>query len=171
MSKEQVQWAAPSPLWPIAAGTSDIALRRNALRKPVILRFAADTFMDDFVNLLETDPSRTHELVATPEIILSTPDNLKFEIIEEIHQALAKDFEVITVDGARALFPNGWGLVRASNTQPAITLRFEAYTREQIVEYMRRFKDLLDHHPEIDQSRFVSVIDSYSQEAPTSTGH
>lgn len=112
------------------------------------------------------------KLVATPEIILSTPDNLKFEIIEEIHQALAQDFEVITVDGARALFPNGWGLVRASNTQPAITLRFEAYTREQIVEYMRRFKDLLDHHPEIDQSRFVSLIDTYSQEAPTtSTGH
>ena len=67
MANEQVQWAAPSPLWPIAAGTSDIALRRNALRKPVILRFAADTFMDDFVNLLETDPSRMHEFVATPE--------------------------------------------------------------------------------------------------------
>jgi len=67
MAKDQVQWAAPSPLWPIAAGTSDINLRRNALRKPVILRFAADTFMDDFVNLLETDPSRMHELVATPE--------------------------------------------------------------------------------------------------------
>ncbi|HSE15973.1 MAG TPA: hypothetical protein VLB46_02910 [Pyrinomonadaceae bacterium] len=67
MAKDQVQWAAPSPLWPIAAGTSDIAQRRNALRKPVLLRFAADTFMDDFVNLLETDPSRMHELVATPE--------------------------------------------------------------------------------------------------------
>ena len=67
MANDQVQWTAPSPLWPIAAGTSDIALRRNALRKPVILRFAADTFMDDFVNLLETDPSRMHELVATPE--------------------------------------------------------------------------------------------------------
>ena len=67
MAKDQVQWAAPSPLWPIAAGASDIALRRNALRKPVILRFAADTFMDDFVNLLETDPSRMHELVAIPE--------------------------------------------------------------------------------------------------------
>ena len=67
MAKEQVQWVAPSPLWPIAAGSSDLALRRNALRKPVILRFAADTFMDDFVNLLETDPSRMHELVAIPE--------------------------------------------------------------------------------------------------------
>jgi hypothetical protein len=67
MANDQVQWAAPSPLWPIAAGTSDISLRRNALRKPVILRFAADTFMDDFVNLLEADPSRMHELVAVPE--------------------------------------------------------------------------------------------------------
>src|SRR5215207_3441601 len=67
MANDQVQWTAPSPLWPIAAGTSDIALRRNALRKPVLLRFAADTFMDDFVNLLETDPSRMHELVAIPE--------------------------------------------------------------------------------------------------------
>ena len=67
MAKDQVQWTAPSPLWPIAAGTSDIAQRRNALRKPVILRFAADTFMDDFVNLLETNPSRMHELVAIPE--------------------------------------------------------------------------------------------------------
>ena len=67
MAKEQVQWAAPAPLWPVAAGASDVALRRNALRKPVILRFAADTFMDDFIKLLETDPSRMHELIATPE--------------------------------------------------------------------------------------------------------
>jgi hypothetical protein len=67
MAKDQVQWATPAPLWPIAAGANDIALRRNALRKPVILRFAADTFMDDFIKLLESDPGRLHELVATPE--------------------------------------------------------------------------------------------------------
>ena len=67
MAKEQVQWAAPSPLWPIAAGASDITLRRNVLRKPAIFRFAADTFMDDFISLLETNPGRLHELVATPE--------------------------------------------------------------------------------------------------------
>ncbi|MBC8099659.1 MAG: phosphomannomutase/phosphoglucomutase, partial [Armatimonadetes bacterium] len=84
------------------------------------------------------------KLVATPEIILSAPDDTKFAIIDEIGAALAKDYEVITVDGARALFEHGWGLVRASNTQPAITLRFEAYERAQIVEYMGRFKALLD---------------------------
>jgi hypothetical protein len=67
MANEQIQWAAPAPLWPIAAGAADIALRRNALRKPAILRFAADTFMDDFIKLLETDPSRLHEFVAVPE--------------------------------------------------------------------------------------------------------
>ena len=67
MAKDQVQWAAPSPLWPIAAGANDINLRRNVLRKPVILRFAADTFMEDFIKLLETDPARLPELVATPE--------------------------------------------------------------------------------------------------------
>ena len=67
MAKEQVQWTAPSPLWPVAAGATDIASRRNALRKPVILRFAADTFMEDFIKLLETDPSRMSELIAIPE--------------------------------------------------------------------------------------------------------
>lgn len=67
MAKDQVQWTAPAPLWPLAAGAGDITLRRNVLRKPVILRFAADTFMEDFIKLLETDPARLPELVATPE--------------------------------------------------------------------------------------------------------
>lgn len=102
------------------------------------------------------------KLVATPEIILSAPDNVKFAIIEEIQAELAKKYEMITVDGARAVFENGWGLVRASNTQPAITLRFEAYERPQIVEYMKRFKALLDKHPEIDQSKFEQQIAAFS---------
>ncbi|MDX1994407.1 MAG: phosphomannomutase/phosphoglucomutase, partial [bacterium] len=104
------------------------------------------------------------KLVATPEIILSAPDSVKFEIIEEIQQELARNFEVVTVDGARAVFENGWGLVRASNTQPAITLRFEAYTREQILEYMGRFKELLNKHPEIDQEKFDLVIETFKAE-------
>lgn len=103
------------------------------------------------------------KLVATPEIILSAPDNVKFAIIDEIQHELEKDYEVITVDGARAVFENGWGLVRASNTQPAITLRFEAYEKPQIVEYMKRFKALLDTHPEIDQSKFEEQIKAFSK--------
>ncbi len=101
------------------------------------------------------------KLVATPEIILTAPDAVKFTIIDEIQAELAKNYEVVTVDGARAVFENGWGLVRASNTQPAITLRFEAYTNDQIIEYMERFKALLNTHPEIDQTKFDSVIASF----------
>ena len=62
----------------------------------------------------------------------------------------------------RAEFENGWGLVRASNTQPAITLRFEAYERPQIVEYMQRFKTLLDKYPVIDQTKFEVQIEKFS---------
>jgi len=102
------------------------------------------------------------KLEATPEIILSAPDNLKFKMIEEMTEVLDKDYEVVTVDGARVLFENGWGLVRASNTQPAVTLRFEAYTREQIVKYMKIFKEQLDNYPEIDKSKFEAQIEAFS---------
>ena len=101
------------------------------------------------------------KLEATPEIILSTPDNLKFKMIEEMTVVLDKDYEIVTVDGARVLFKNGWGLVRASNTQPAVTLRFEAYTREQISEYMQIFKAQLNKYPEIDQTNFDKQIDAF----------
>lgn len=101
-------------------------------------------------------------LIATPEIILSAPDNLKFKIIEEITEALDKDYEVVTVDGARAVFEEGWGLIRASNTQPAITLRFEAHTEEQLVEYMTKFKEQLDKYDEIDTTKFDKVYQNFA---------
>jgi phosphomannomutase/phosphoglucomutase len=101
-------------------------------------------------------------LIATPEIILDAPDNVKFTIIDEIKNELEKTYEVIDVDGARAAFENGWGLVRASNTQPAITLRFEAHTRPQIVEYMQRFKAQLDKYPEINQAKLVTQIQAFT---------
>lgn len=102
------------------------------------------------------------KLFATPEVIMSAPDAVKFQIIEEIGAALDKDFEVVTVDGARAIFDQGWGLVRASNTQPAITMRFEAYTREKLVEYMLRFKALVSQHPEVDASKLQDQITAFS---------
>jgi hypothetical protein len=67
MAKEQVQWSSPSPLWPQAAGATDINMRRSLLRQPAILRFATDTFMNDFASLLETDPARLPELLVSPE--------------------------------------------------------------------------------------------------------
>ena len=102
------------------------------------------------------------KLAATPEIVLSAPDDLKFKMIEEMTASLQGVYEVVTVDGARVVFDRGWGLVRASNTQPAVTLRFEAYTREEVAAYMRIFKNLLEHYPQIDQTRFDAQLAAFS---------
>ena len=105
------------------------------------------------------------KLPATPEIILSAPDSIKFEIIEEIKVELAKDpdtVKIVDLDGVRAEFTNGWGLVRASNTQPAITLRFEAYQRSQVAEYIHKFRLLLDKHPEVDQTKLLQQHAAFS---------
>lgn len=107
-----------------------------------------------------------HELpsmLATPEVILSTPDEVKFEIIDAIKNALEKQYKVVDVDGARVQFPGGWGLVRASNTQPAITLRFEAHNKEQIVQYMKEFDSRLQAYPQIDRSKLVAQIEAFSK--------
>ncbi len=102
-------------------------------------------------------------LVATPEIIMSTPDDVKFNVVDGLNKKLSEQYKVIDVDGARAILPNGWGLVRASNTQPAITMRFEARTHPQIVEYMKYFDKLLDAYPQVDRSELRKQIDAFSK--------
>ena len=65
-------------------------------------------------------------VVATPEIRLDCPDDRKFRVVERVAEIVRPQAkEVIDVDGVRALFDGGWGLVRASNTQPVLVLRFE----------------------------------------------
>ena len=63
---------------------------------------------------------------STPEIRVECPDEIKFKVVERVKQALSGGPEVIDVDGVRVDYPDGWGLVRASNTQPALVMRFEA---------------------------------------------
>jgi phosphomannomutase/phosphoglucomutase len=70
--------------------------------------------------------------VSTPEIRVDCPDDQKFAIVEEAKKFFSAKYKVITVDGARVLFGDGWGLIRASNTQPVLVMRFEARTREQV---------------------------------------
>ena len=79
---------------------------------------------------------------ATPEIRVDCPDELKFRAVDEIKKRFA-DHEIIEVDGARILFDGGWGLVRASNTQPALVLRFEAETEERRDEIRLEVEDAL----------------------------
>jgi phosphomannomutase/phosphoglucomutase len=69
---------------------------------------------------------------STPEIRVDCPDDVKFGIVERAIAHFKESHDVIDVDGARVLYGDGWGLVRASNTQPALVLRFEAHTPERL---------------------------------------
>jgi phosphomannomutase/phosphoglucomutase len=70
----------------------------------------------------------------TPEIRVDCPDEKKFDLVERVKESFRKDHPIVDVDGVRVLFPDGWGLVRASNTQPVLVLRFEAKSAERLHE-------------------------------------
>ncbi len=71
----------------------------------------------------------------TPEIRVPCPDPIKFEVVERSKQRFrSRNLDIIDVDGARIVFEDGWGLVRASNTQPVLVLRYEASTAERLRE-------------------------------------
>ncbi|MEN6327917.1 MAG: phosphomannomutase/phosphoglucomutase [Syntrophomonas sp.] len=69
---------------------------------------------------------------STPELRVKSDDITKFEIVEEVITHFRDLFEVLDIDGARILFPGGWGLVRASNTGPALIIRCEAKTPQNL---------------------------------------
>ncbi len=69
---------------------------------------------------------------STPELRVDCPDDIKFEVVARIAEHFSAANKVITIDGARILFDHGWGLVRASNTQAILVLRFEADTAEHL---------------------------------------
>jgi phosphomannomutase/phosphoglucomutase len=72
--------------------------------------------------------------VTTPEIRVDCPDPIKFDVVARVTAVLRRSHPVIDIDGVRVLFEDGWGLVRASNTQPALVLRFEAFTEDRLAE-------------------------------------
>lgn len=71
---------------------------------------------------------------STPEIRVDCPDETKFEVIKKVTESLKGRYKVIDIDGARVEFPDGWGLVRASNTQPVLVMRFEAQSQQRLDE-------------------------------------
>ncbi|MEE9549786.1 MAG: phosphomannomutase/phosphoglucomutase [Candidatus Binatia bacterium] len=75
------------------------------------------------------------QIASTPEIRVDCPDEKKFDIAERAKDYFRSHYDIIDVDGVRVQFPEGWGLIRASNTQPALVLRFEAKTPAKLKEY------------------------------------
>lgn len=88
---------------------------------------------------------------STPEIRVECSDEMKFNLVEKVKEEFKKEYKVIDIDGVRIEFPDGWGLIRPSNTQPALVLRFEAKTKERLEEIrsliegtLERVKNKLD---------------------------
>ena len=78
---------------------------------------------------------------ASAEIRVDCPEEQKFEVVRLAQEWFSARHETITIDGVRVLFEDGWGLVRASNTQPLLVLRFEAGTPERLAELTRLVTD------------------------------
>jgi phosphomannomutase/phosphoglucomutase len=70
--------------------------------------------------------------VSTPEIRVDCPDHLKFDLVARAVAHFRALYDVIDVDGVRVLFGDGWGLIRASNTQPILVTRFEARSESRL---------------------------------------
>jgi phosphomannomutase/phosphoglucomutase len=81
--------------------------------------------------------------VATPEIRIGCPDELKFEIVDRAVRHFRSRYAVVDVDGARVLFGDGWGLIRASNTQPVLVARYEARTAARMAEIRNEMESWL----------------------------
>ncbi len=92
---------------------------------------------------LSTLAHKVPKYYSTPEIRVETSDEKKFQIVEDLKSYFKKSYKVIDIDGVRVVFPDGWGLVRPSNTQPALVLRFEAKTKDRLEEIRTLFLNKL----------------------------
>jgi phosphomannomutase/phosphoglucomutase len=80
----------------------------------------------------------------TPEIRVDCPDSKKFALVDRLKEEFRTHYTIIDVDGVRIVFDDGWGLVRASNTQPALVLRFEAQSKERLEEIQTMVERAID---------------------------
>lgn len=99
-----------------------------------LLRYVASTGKT-LAQLVDSIPS----YYSTPELRLACPEERKFAVVEELRREFAGRFDVIDIDGVRVEFGDGWGLVRASNTQPVLVVRFEARTPQRLEEIREMF--------------------------------
>jgi phosphomannomutase/phosphoglucomutase len=102
---------------------------------------------ESLADLLDSLP----KTVTTPELRVSCPDGVKFDVVERAVTHFKGRYDVFDLDGARIEFPNGWGLVRPSNTGPVLVMRFEADTAENLAAYRGEVEDWLRANaPEVD---------------------
>jgi phosphomannomutase/phosphoglucomutase len=83
------------------------------------------------------------KMVSTPEIRVDCPDELKFDLVERVAEHFKRKYKTIDIDGVRMIFPEGWGLLRASNTQPVLVMRFEATSEHLLKQYQAEVEQVL----------------------------
>ena len=81
--------------------------------------------------------------MSTPEIRIDCPDEVKFQLVEKVKNLVKESHTIIDIDGVRIVFDDGWGLLRASNTQPVLVLRTEANTEERCKEIKSFIESLI----------------------------
>jgi phosphomannomutase/phosphoglucomutase len=86
------------------------------------------------------------KVYTTPEIRLECSDDVKFPLVEKVKEYFKSQYEVIDVDGVRVIFEDGWGLIRASNTQPVVVLRFEAQSESRLQEIRTLMETKLEEY-------------------------
>jgi len=84
------------------------------------------------------------KLVSTPELRVDCPDDKKFQVVEKVAVIVRQRYQVVDVDGVRAIFEHGWGLVRASNTQPVLVMRFEATSEKLLSQYRSELEGIVE---------------------------
>jgi len=89
------------------------------------------------------------EYPSTPEIRVECPDAEKFAVIDRVKERLRAKYPTIEIDGVRAQMKDGWALIRASNTEPVIVLRFEARSQSRLKEIMAEIRALLETEPAV----------------------
>ena len=83
------------------------------------------------------------KFISTPELRVECPEDRKFGVVDAAVRHFAAKYDVLDVDGVRVQFGDGWGLIRASNTQPVLVLRFEARTPERLRLIREEFEEWL----------------------------
>lgn len=106
------------------------------------------------IELLSKTNKRMSELLeginkyyATEEIKVSSKDEIKQQVVTMIKQyCIEKNYNILTIDGVKVLFDDGWALIRVSNTGPNITLRFESSSKERLKEIQNEFMNLVEKY-------------------------
>ena len=152
---EMIEKAGGKPImW--RTGHSNLKKKMKELKSPFAGEMSGHLFFADryygfddaiyasarMAELLSKGNKKVSELLGDVPQYFSTPeiraeaasDEVKFNIAEKAKEYFSEKYDVIDVDGVRILFGDGWGLVRASNTQPVLVLRFEARTEERLEE-------------------------------------